>query len=151
MDVFLSWLITELPQLFLSGHCKLCMLQKAHIYWQTLLLQFTFLSLLYSLTPLRLAARLNLRYVEDATSSFSKSSFWELDSKKLFQEMISYTFAAALLQGKDEVVQIQSRIQTLFTAFLHTYNKTWSYSMRNLRVLNLSFESYNYTQMYISG
>lgn len=38
--------------------------------------------------------------------------------------MISYTLAAALLQGKDEVVQIQSSIQTIFIAFLHIYNKT---------------------------
>lgn len=77
-----------------------------------------------------------------------KLHFWELDSKKLFQEMISYTLAAALLQGKDEVVQIQSSIQTFFIAFLHIYNKTWSYSMRNLRVLNLSLESCNYTDVH---
>lgn len=66
---FLGWLITEVQQLFLSGYCKLPMPQKAHIYWQTLPLLLTFLFLLNSLTPLRLPGRLNLKYVENATSN----------------------------------------------------------------------------------
>lgn len=143
MDVFLGWLITELQKLFLSGHWSLSMPQKAHIYWQILLLLLTF--------PAQLTHSIKTSWKTEFQICWRcsiKLHFWELDSKKLFQEMISYTLAAALLQGKDEVVQIQSSIQTFFIAFLHIYNKTWSYSMRNLRVLNLSLESCNYTDVH---
>lgn len=143
MDVFLGWLITELQKLFLSGYWSLSMPQKAHIYWQILLLLLTF--------PAQLTHSIKTSWKTEFEICWRcsiKLHFWELDSKKLFQEMISYTLAAALLQGKDEVVQIQSSIQTFFIAFLHIYNKTWSYSMRNLRVLNLSLESCNYTDVH---
>lgn len=143
MDVFLGWLITELQKLFLSGYWSLSMPQKAHIYWQILLLLLTF--------PAQLTHSIKTSWKTEFQICWRcsiKLHFWELDSKKLFQEMISYTLAAALLQGKDEVVQIQSSIQTFFIAFLHIYNKTWSYSMRNLRVLNLSLESCNYTDVH---
>lgn len=71
-----------------------------------------------------------------------KLQFRELDSKKLFPEMISYTFAATLTgAGKGQVrsCKCKARFKHIVTAFLQIYNKTRIYSTRYLSLAPFEF------------